>query len=228
MAKERIIFPALLAGFVLAFSAAALAQTLPQHTPQPPDEEIWQAPRQYIPIAQFPAKGLILDIGGGGWGVIGQLKGQQVIAIDIDGRELLEAPPGPLLKIVMDARRLQFLDNSFPTATVLFTFMFIAPQDHEQIFRELFRVLAPGGQLLIWDAVLPKLADQRKKYALIPIFFKLPNKEIDAAYGTYLVPGGQGLAHFKELAAKTGFAVVSEKFDQEWFFLELSKSAMAK
>lgn len=224
MAKKGMIIAALLACLGLFFPAEALAQ----HTPQPPAEQIWTAPRQFVPVADFPAKGLILDIGGGGWGVIGQLKGQQVIAIDIDPRELLEAPPGPLLKIVMDARELGFLDNTFPTATVLFTFMFLAPADHEQVFRELNRVLAPGGRLLIWDTVFPVLEDKKKKYALIPVTFKLPGRDIDAGYGTYLVPGGQGLAHFEGLAHKTGFAVVSKTSTQEWFFLELSKPLMAK
>jgi len=224
MTKKGILFAALLAGIVLAFMAGALAQ----HIPQPPAEQIWQAQRQFVPVADFPAKGLILDIGGGGWGVIGQLKGQQVITIDIDPRELLEAPPGPLLKIVMDARQLQFLDNTFPTATVFFTFMFLAPADHEQVFRELHRVLAPGGRLLIWDAIFPNLEDKNKKFASIPITFKLPGRDIDAGYGTYLVPGGQGLAHFEGLAHKTGFAVVSKTSAQEWFFLELSKPLMAK
>lgn len=219
MPQRRCLFPLLPVSCGLVFCALALAQ----HIAKPPDEQIWQAPRQVVPVEDFAAKAPILDIGGGGWGVIGQLKGQQVVAIDISDKELREAPPGPFVKIVMDARQLQFLDNAFPTATVFFTFMFMAPSDHEQVFRELRRVLIPGGRLLIWDAVLPNLADTRKKYATIPITFKLPGKEINAGYGTYLVPGGQGLAHFEELAVKTGFTVVSKKTSQDWFFLELSK-----
>jgi len=206
-----------LTALLAVLSTAAWAQ----HIAKPPDEQIWQSARQLVPVDDFPAKGLILDIGGGGWGIIGQLKGQQVVTIDISKKELLESPPGPLLKIVMDARDLLFLDRTFPTATVLFTFMFIAPQDHEQVLRELHRVLVPGGRLLIWDFVLPDLRDPTKRLALIPITFKLPGKEINASYGTYLVPGGQGPAHFEQLAARTGFTVVSKKGAQDWFFLEL-------
>jgi len=209
----------LTAAFILVFSTMAAAQ----HIAKPRDEEIWQAPRLNVGLDHFDAKGLILDIGGGGWGVIGQLKGAQVVTIDISKNELLEAPPGPLLKIVMDARQLLFLDGTFPTATVCFTFMFMAPSDHEQVYRELRRVLAPGGRLLVWDAVLPKLEDQRKRFASIPVTFRLPDKTINAGYGTYLVPGGQGLDHFERLAARTGFAVVSKKLEQGWFFLELVK-----
>jgi SAM-dependent methyltransferase len=217
MGRKRTIVAPFFAVLALGLTAAAVAQ----HIAKPPDEEIWQARPQVVPVVDFPAKGLILDIGGGGWGVIGQLKGQQVVAIDISKNELLEAAPGPLLKIVMDARELKFLDHVFPTATVCFTFMFIHPRDHEQVLRELHRVLVPGGRLLIWDFALPDLPDPTKRFALIPVTFKLPAKEVNASYGTYLVPGGQGSAHFEELAVQTGFTVVSRKSDQDWFFLEL-------
>ncbi len=221
MQMKKSIFWGAVAAFMLSSAGAS------QHK-QPPPESIWTAERQVVTVDDFPAQGLILDIGGGGEGIIGQLKGRQVIAIDINKRELVDAPAGPLLKIVMDARDLKFLDNSFATATIFFTFMYIDPADHEKVFRELHRVLAPGARLLIWDVVFPSLEDKKKTVAMFPFAFKLPNREIGTGYGVHIPAQEQGLAHFEELAQKTGFAAVSKKTAQQWFFLELTKPAAGK
>ena len=78
--------------------------------------------QQEVVVEDFAASGFILDIGGGGEGVIGQLKGERVVAIDPNKRELEEAAPGPM-KIIMDAKDLQFLDGTFSVATSFFTMM---------------------------------------------------------------------------------------------------------
>lgn len=184
--------------------------------------QVQRVEKQTVRIEDFAAEGFILDIGGGGEGVIGQLKGQQVIAIDINKRELEEAPPGPL-KIVMDARDLKFLDAAFNTATVFFTFMYIASDDHQKVFEELHRVLKPGGRLLIWDVIFPAPVDKNKTMAIFPFSFILPGKEIRTGYGVRRPMGEQGLAHFVALAEKTGFQIVSRKEEDRWFFLEVER-----
>lgn len=221
MTIKQIRLAVILATFGLTLASAAQEK-------RPAANEIWLAGRQTVTIENFEARGPILDIGGGGEGVIGQLKGTQVIAIDLSKRELEEAPSGPLVKIVMDARDLKFLDGAFDTATVFFTFMYIQSSDHEQVLRELHRVLRPGGRLLIWDVVFPKIEDVTKKSALFWFSFKLPDKTINTGYGVRLPPGEQGLPHFEELAQEAGFAVIAKKADQRWFFLELAKPAPAK
>lgn len=204
-------------------TAAVSGGTLQEDTHKRPSmDSILKFEQQTVTVDDFAAEGFILDIGGGGEGVIGQLKGRQVIAIDIRKRELEEAPPGPL-KIVMDARDLKFLDDVFNTATVFFTFMYIAPGDHQKVFEELLRVIKPGGRLLIWDVIFPAVTDEKKTMAIFPFHFILPDKEIRTGYGVRLPEGEQGLAHFVELAEKNGFQIVTHKEKDSWFFLEARK-----
>ncbi|MFB0566640.1 MAG: class I SAM-dependent methyltransferase [Candidatus Aminicenantaceae bacterium] len=198
------------------------SQTKKEEHKRPSPERIYRFEQQEVTVKDFDPEGYILDIGGGGEGVIGQLKGQQVIAIDISKRELEEAPPGPL-KIVMDARDLKFLDNSFQTATVFFTFMYIKGADHQKVFEELFRVLATGGRLFIWDVIFPKLIDEKKEVALFPLKVILPNKEITTGYGVHWPEKEQGLLHYLKLAEKTGFKVIAKDDNGKWFYLELRK-----
>ncbi len=201
---------------IVLFTSLASAQERPK------PEQICEHPKLEVVVSNFPAEGLLLDIGGGGEGVIGQLKGKQVVAVDLIKRELEQAPGEPLLKIVMDARDLKFLDNAFATTTVFFTFMYIDPQDHEKGFQEIRRVMKPGGRLLIWDVIFPKKTDPRQLYVHYPLHIKLPATEINTGYGVRFAEG-QRQDHYLALAKKTGFDVVTRQDDKGWFLIELKK-----
>ena len=69
--------------------------------------------------------GSILDIGGGGEGIIGRLYGRQVTAIDNRREELDEALEG-FEKVLMDACEMSFASASFDHVTFFYTMMFIA------------------------------------------------------------------------------------------------------
>jgi ubiquinone/menaquinone biosynthesis C-methylase UbiE len=162
--------------------------------------------RQDFVVNDFEARGYILDIGGGGEGIIGQMKPTQVIAVDLSKRELEEAPPGPL-KIVMDATDLKFLDNSFETATAFFSLMYMRPEIQQRVFAEVFRVLTRGGRWIIWDAVIPRALEGGTRGPVFRFRFQLPGKVVNTGYGTFWPEAPMDLDYYKRLARETGFEI---------------------
>lgn len=185
-------------------------------------DRLLRLPRQHITVKDFQAKGYILAIGGGGEGTIGRLKGSQVVAIDISRRELEEAPGGPL-KIVMDARDMQFLNNTFNNATIFFTLMYIDGNDHNRVFQEVFRVLSPGGKLLIWDAKIPKQTDPFQTRTLLPLTIHLPQNRVLTRYRVRLPDKDHDIDYYVELAQKAGFRVIFQNTEKLVFHLILQK-----
>jgi len=167
--------------------------------------------------------GYILDIGGGGEGIIGILGGEKVVAIDLSREELEEAPPGPL-KIVMDARDLQFLDDTFGIVTAFFSLMYLKKRsDYEKVLAEIFRVLKPGGTFLIWDVVAPTQRDREKDIFVIPLRVKVKGQEIETGYGHVWPDEKHDLPFYRALAQDRGFQVVEQTQRERTFFLQLQK-----
>lgn len=152
----------------------------------------------------------ILDIGGGGEGVIGGLYGKRVTAIDKRQDELDAAAEGPI-KMVMDASNLTFKDKNFDAATSFFTMMFIDKDDHKKVFDEVYRVLKNGSSFTLWDAVIPKEDDSKKDIFLIELEINTPNGLIKTSYGVMKKNNEQDLKCFKKLGKKAGFKIESEE-----------------
>lgn len=178
--------------------------------------------REEITLEDFEVTGWILDIGGGGEGVIGRLKGEQVVAIDISKGELEEAPGGPL-KIIMDATDMKFLDGTFPTTTSFFTLMYIPGSHHQKVFEEVYRVLRPEGKFLIWDLILPTCLDENTKVPVILLTIRLPGKVISPGYGTSWPSQKQDLAYYTKLAKAAGFKVLEQEENGQIFSMVLQK-----
>jgi ubiquinone/menaquinone biosynthesis C-methylase UbiE len=158
-----------------------------------------------LEVNDFHSEGLILDIGGGGEGVIGRLKGKDVVAIDLRKDELEEAVGGPL-KIVMDARDLKFLDNSFNTATAFFSLMYIKTQeDQQKIFEEVWRVLRPGGYFHVWEIDLEERMETNKEAFVVFLRYCVGNEEFGTGYGQPWPTEPRGEKYYVELAVNAGF-----------------------
>lgn len=85
-------------------------------------------------------KGKILDIGGGGEGIIGRLYKNRVVAVDNSQNELDEAPDC-FEKRLMDAESLDFPDSSFDSVTAFYSFMFMSTETRKNVSEEMVRVL---------------------------------------------------------------------------------------
>ena len=178
---------------------------------------------QTVTLPPIETPGWILDLGGGGEGVIGQLCGERVVAIDRLRQELEEAP-GSSLKMMMDAKDLQFLDDTFQTATAFFFFMFTLPENRALIFKEIYRVLRPGGSLLLWEITIPPYPGGEQDIFVFPLTVHLPGgKEIETGYGCPWPGCAQTLADYLRLAAEAGLTTRACQENGDHFYLELSK-----
>ena len=173
------------------------------------DDEIYFFDPVEICMRPVSADGYILDIGGGGEGMIGKLMGSCVVAIDCREDELIEAPDGPL-KIVMDARRLTFLDNTFSAATAFFSLMYFDTEvDLQQAFTEAFRVLKPGGQFHVWDLDLAELPRTEKRVYAVRLKCVVHGMPCETAYGRPWPKGARDRNYYKSVAEGAGFQCLS-------------------
>lgn len=94
--------------------------------------------------------GSILDIGGGGEAVIGQIYKDRVTAIDNLQEELDEAPDC-CTKQLMDATELLFPDDSFDNVTFFYTLMYMTAEEQRRSLCEAARVVRTGQWVHVWD-----------------------------------------------------------------------------
>jgi ubiquinone/menaquinone biosynthesis C-methylase UbiE len=164
-------------------------------------------------------EGFILDIGGGGEGIIGKLNGEQVIAIDIKEEEL-EETQNKALKVVMDASEVKFLPKSFHMCTAFFSLMYIPKSKHLKVFQEVYRVLIENGRFAVWDVRIPTSKRKFKEF-IVPLRIKLPDEVVETGYGVKWQV--QDLENFRKLAHQANFEVVNEWSSEEIFYLEMIK-----
>ncbi|MFW9823560.1 MAG: class I SAM-dependent methyltransferase [Candidatus Thorarchaeota archaeon] len=175
-----------------------------------------------LDISEVKMEGRILDIGGGGEGIIGQFKKEKVTAIDIKKSELEEAKDAGYLKIIMDAKDLKFLDNTFDTVTAFFSLMYVPASDHNLIFQEIIRVLKKGGEFLLWDVNIPERSSQAKDLYGIYLSVQIPNKLIETGYAVHWIRR-KDAKYYIETAQKVGFEIINQDIETDIFFIRFKK-----
>jgi GNAT superfamily N-acetyltransferase len=190
--------------------------------------------RDIIDLSQLTAPGLVLDVAGGGEGIIGRALGRQVVSIDISRSELEEVS-NEALKLVMDAADMSFLDSSFTDATCFFGLMYMPAQLRPRVLAEIFRVLAPGGCLRIWDAEIPAataIGSHGDRDHGGDIFMIELEVMIDAGeharphrttYGVGLRDGAQSCCSITRSAVDCGFVALGHGGSDRTFHLSLLK-----
>ena len=187
------------------------------------DDDFYQFEQVKLEVKDFPSEGFILDIGGGGEGVIGKLKGRDVVAIDLRIDELEETDDGPL-KIVMDARDLKFLDSSFNTATAFFSLMYIkTQQDQEKILEETCRVLKPGGYFHLWDIDLDRRPETDKEFYIVFLRYRVGEEEKGTGFGQRWPDGSRGEKYYLSLAEAAGLRHISTRRNKHTFYMKFQK-----
>ena len=164
----------------------------------------------------------IIDLGGGGEGIIGQLYKENVTAVDSRQDELDETPDGPT-KVCANAMNLPFEDNSFASATAFYFFMYLQSNDYKDVIKEAFRVLKPGGLFYIWDTLIPPKTHELKELFLVPVIAELPNKFIHTAYGVKWSNRLMNCDILSDITLEIGFKVHTKAENKNSFTLVCQK-----
>jgi len=162
-------------------------------------------------------KGTILDIGGGGEGVMGRIYQSQVTAIDNRQEELDGAPEG-FTKLLMDACNLEFEDNLFDNITLFYTLMYIEKEKHHKVIKEAYRVLKNEGSLYIWDTNIIEANP-----FLVKLHIEANNSIINTTYGIYKKDPYQDDKYFTSICESAGFRPINKTIDEEQFYLHFKK-----
>jgi len=177
---------------------------------------------QNIKLQGFGGKGLILDIGGGGEGLVSRIEGDRVCALDIRMSEIREARIHGHSSnwFVADGTNLCFKDDVFDIVTLWFSLGYMSDWNTKRaVLKAAYRVLKKNGRLSIMASCIPESNGRRIFWAE----FTLPDgTRSKIGYG---VKGGQNqtLSRILDLVSKAGFSQHLHEDHDEWFKIESQK-----
>ena len=190
--------------------------TAPTSTLMREDSSGFETPLQEIRLNSLPSNGLIIDIGGGGEGLLSRLEKDRVCAVDISLNKIREAQiyGAPAQWAVSDGRHLCFRTGSFDMATLWFSLGYMRDWNtKELVMREVQRVLKPDGILSILGAKI--LCPERK--FLFRARFTFPDGDMSQV--GYRLAGNQGQSLKSTVRAleASGLVVLDRQDNGHWF-----------
>lgn len=177
-----------------------------------------EIPEQKIKLERLESDGLILDIGGGGEGLVSRIEGDRVCALDIRMSEIREAQihGNSSNWVVADGRTLCFNDEIFDIVTLWFSLGYMSDWSTKRaVLEAAHRVLKKKGRLSIMASCIPESGASLIFWAT----FTLPDGTLSkTGYG---LRGGQNqtLPRILELATDVGFNQHQYEDHREWFKL---------
>ena len=163
--------------------------------------------------------GSILDIGGGGEGIIGRLYKSSVTAVDNMQEELDEAPDC-CKKLLMNAEALSFADESFDNVTFFYSLMYMSTEVKAKAVAEAYRVLKKGGRLAVWDTEVKSAYPDAFS---VELDIALPEETIHTEYGIIGTDIAQSAKTVSEICLASGFNPLEHAENAGNFYLVLKK-----
>jgi ubiquinone/menaquinone biosynthesis C-methylase UbiE len=188
----------------------------------PGSQPLLETPDQNINLRQLSGKGLILDIGGGGEGLVSRIEGERVCALDIRMSEIREAQIHGHSSnwFVADGANLCFKDEVFDIVTLWFSLGYISDWNTKrEVLEAAHRVLKKSGRLSIMAS---HISGSNERFIFWATFTLPDGTRSKIGYG---VKGDQNqtLPRILELVTKVGFSQHLQEDHGEWFKVESRK-----
>ena len=177
---------------------------------------------QEIELSRVSFRGQIIDIGGGGEGLVSRIEGSRVCAVDIRLSEIREAQiHDPKSNwFLCDGRKLCFHNEVFEIATLWFSLGYLKDAHTKQVvLKETFRVLKKGGTISIMGSKIVCSED----VLIFKALFTLPDgTKSQIGYG---VKGNQGQTSASIISAlnSSGFKPTMMEDYDKWFHIRAVK-----
>lgn len=183
------------------------------------EDSTFETPLQEIAFERLPGTGRILDVGGGGEGIVSRIEGSRVCAVDISLNEIREAQiyGSGSQWLVSNGESLPFDNAVFETATIWFSLDYMADWKTKwAVLDEVRRVLRKKGSLSLMSS---EIVCGESRF-ILRMRYTLPDGSIyQTGYG---VKGNQGqtMDRISDIVRQTGFQIAKKEDNGYWFRIE--------